>query len=239
MIIIYTLLLSLFSWSSFALEDSVSKSVITILNIFLLTIPLFAIIFSNIYIYNSTEFIELMLSQPIKRSTLWVSLFAGLSIALIASFLLGAGIPILLFIPNMTGATLILDGTLLTLIFVSLAMLCAVITRDKAKGIGISVILWLFYTLIFDALVLIFIFQYSDYPIEKLMIAVSCINPIDIARILVLLQIDLSALMGYTGAIFKEFFGSTIGFGITIFILLLWSAIPLLISLKLFQKKDL
>ena len=180
-----------------------------------------------------------MLSQPIKRSTLWVSLFAGLSIALIASFLLGAGIPILLFIPNMTGVTLILDGTLLTLIFVSLAMLCAVITRDKAKGIGISVILWLFYTLIFDALVLIFIFQYSDYPIEKLMIAVSCINPIDIARILVLLQIDLSALMGYTGAIFKEFFGSTIGFGITIFILLLWSAIPLLISLKLFQKKDL
>ncbi len=75
----YTLILAILSWSSFALEDNSAKGLLTILNVILFTVPLVSILFSTIYLYNSSEFIELLLSQPVKRQKIWLSLFIGLS----------------------------------------------------------------------------------------------------------------------------------------------------------------
>nr|WP_305069569.1 hypothetical protein [Flavobacterium covae] len=66
-IVAYTIILSILSWSSFLLEDNSSKGILTILNVILFTVPLVSILFATIYLYNSAEFIELLLSQPIKR----------------------------------------------------------------------------------------------------------------------------------------------------------------------------
>jgi Cu-processing system permease protein len=46
-------------------------------------------------------------------------------------------------------------------------------------------------------------------------------------------------MMGYTGAIFKNFFGNQVGIIAAFTILLLWVAVPFLISLRKFRKKDL
>src|SRR6478672_655881 len=99
-IIGYTLFLLLVSLSVFNLEDNASKGLASLLNILLIIVPLISIIFSTIYIYNSAEFIELLVSQPLKRSTLWLSLFYGLAISLGISFFIGAGIPIILYQPT-------------------------------------------------------------------------------------------------------------------------------------------
>ncbi len=238
-ILIYTLILCVFSWSIFSLEDNTSKGIMSLLNIILLTVPLVSIIFANIYMYNSAEFIELLVSQPVKRSAIWSSLFLGLTFALNTSFFIGIGIPVLLFVPQMTGITVIVTGMLITTIFVSVAMLCAIMMRDKARGIGLSIMIWLFWSLIYDGLVLFFMFQYADYPIEKPMAILSAFNPIDLARIQVLLQIDVAALMGFTGAIFKKMFGTATGLFISFLIMILWIVVPYFISLKLFNKKDL
>ncbi|MBK9736344.1 MAG: ABC transporter permease subunit [Saprospiraceae bacterium] len=238
-VLVYTFVLAAFAWSVFSLEDNTAKGVLSLLNVVLLTVPLVSIIFSNIYMYNSSEFIELLVSQPIKRSTIWISLFLGLVIALNTAFLIGIGIPVLLFVPDMTGMTIVMTGIMVTSIFVSIAVLCSILTRDKAKGIGLAIMTWLFLTLIYDGLVLFLMFQYSDYPIEKAMVIVSALNPIDLARILVLLQVDVAALMGYTGAIFKHIFGTSFGFVISIVLMFLWVLIPFLISLRKFKHKDL
>jgi len=50
---------------------------------------------------------------------------------------------------------------------------------------------------------------------------------------------DVSALMGYTGAIYKDFFGSSLGLLYTLGIMLLWSVVPLWLSTIAFRKKDL
>jgi Cu-processing system permease protein len=50
---------------------------------------------------------------------------------------------------------------------------------------------------------------------------------------------DVSALMGYTGAIFKDFFGSQAGSFVAAIVLFLWVIIPVWLSMKKFQKKDL
>lgn len=238
-VLMYTFLLLLIALSVFNLESNSAKGLLSLLNIILILVPLISIIFSTIYIYNSSEFIELLVSQPVKRKSIWLSLFGGLASSLSLAFFIGAGIPILLYHADATGVTMILTGLFLTIVFVSIAMLAAGITRDKAKGIGLSILLWLYFSLIFDALVLFFLFQFQDYPLERAMVFFSFLNPIDLGRIQILLQMDISALMGYTGAIFREFFGNYIGVLLSFLGLLIWIVVPLMWSLKKFSKKDL
>src|SRR3982751_115632 len=95
-VLVYTLFLLAASFSVFSLEDNSSKGLLSLLNIILIVVPLVSIIFSTIYIYNSAEFIELLVSQPLKRKKIWISLFSGLSVSLGLAFFVGAGIPILL-----------------------------------------------------------------------------------------------------------------------------------------------
>ena len=121
----------------------------------------------------------------------------------------------------------------------AIAMLAVVKTRDKAKGIGVAILLWLYFSLLFDGLVLFLLFQFADYPIEKGMIAVSALNPIDLSRILILLQLDVSAMMGYTGAVFKDFFGTYTGILFSVVALLLWIVLPVWYSTRKFNTKDL
>ncbi len=238
-VLAYTFFLLVISLSVFNLEDNTSKGLLSLLNIVLIIVPLICIIFSTIYMYNSTEFIELLVSQPLRRKTIWLSLFYGLAGSLSIAFFVGAGIPIILYEPTSTGFMLLTAGIVLSVIFVAIALLAAVLTRDKAKGIGVAILLWLYFSLLFDGLVLFLLFQLQDYPLEKIMIGISAFNPVDLCRILILLQMDVSALMGYTGAVFKDFFGTETGLLFCASILLLWMIIPVWFSVRKFKRKDL
>ncbi len=238
-ILVYLFFLLVSSFSVFSIEDSGSKGLLSLLNIILLIVPLISIIFSSIYVYNSAEFVELMVSQPLQRKTIWMSLFTGLAGALSLAFIVGVGIPICIYQPNSTGLYMLVTGVLLSTIFVAIAMLAAIQTRDKAKGIGIAILLWLYFSILFDGLVLFLLFQFADYPLEKPMIVMTALNPIDLSRILILLHLDISAMMGYTGAIFRNFFGTTTGMFISFGILLVWVFLPFWLSLRKFNRKDL
>lgn len=238
-VVAYTIFLFVFSMGLFLMEDSPEKSMASILTVNLIVIPLISMVFSAIYIYNSAEFIEFLAAQPIKRKTLWISIFSGLSLSLVLAFLLGCGIPILIFSNTATGWTMLLMGTLLSIIFVAIALLACVYTKDKARGIGTSILLWFYFTVVFDGIVLFLLFQLMDYPLENILVGFSILNPIDLARILILLKMDISALMGASSAVFKLIFGGSWGMLVATFVMLLWIAVPLFLSLNKFYRKDL
>ena len=237
--IAYTLMLFIISLSIFNLEDNSAKGLLSLLNIILIIIPLVSLLFSTIYVYNSSEFLELLVSQPLQRKTIWMSIFIGLATVVSLAFIIGVGLPIILFEISAIGVMMLFTGILLSVIFVALALLVAVIARDKAKGIGAVILLWLYFSIIFDGLVLFVLFQFADYPLEKVMVGIAVLNPIDLSRILILLKLEISALMGYTGAIFKNFFGTTLGMAISFITLMAWAIIPTWLSLKKFKSKDL
>lgn len=238
-VILYTVLLFVISWSVLGLESNFTKATLSLLNVVLLVVPLVSITFSTIYVYNSGQFIELLLSQPVPRTKIWLNIFLGLSGALILAFLLGCGIPILLYSSIETGFSLIIIGIFLSVIFTSFAMLSAILSRDRAKGIGISIFIWLFFAIIFDGILLVLMFQFADYPIEGIMATLAALNPIGLSRIFVLLQLNISAMLGYSGAVFQQIFGSGNGMGISLLILIIWAVLPLLWSMVQFNKKDL
>ncbi|MCK9480328.1 MAG: ABC transporter permease subunit [Bacteroidia bacterium] len=238
-VIAYTLFLLLFSLGLFMLEDVPEKSLMSLLTLNLILVPLVSTMFSTIYIYNSSEFIELLAAQPIKRKRLWMSVFLGLTTALTIAFLIGCGLPILLFSPTGVGISMIITGVFLTVIFISISLLTSVYIQDKTKGIGAALLLWLYFALLFDGLVMFILFQLLEYPLEGVIVGLSILNPIDLVRIVVLIKMDISALMGVTSAVFKQSFTGSIGSIISFSVLVLWIAIPLVLSLRKFAKKDL
>jgi len=237
-ILAYTVFLFLVSLSLFNMEEDSSKAILSLLNIILIVVPLISMIFTTIHYYNSYEFIELMLSQPMSRRKILLSEYGGVSLSLLGSFLIGVGIPVLLYSPGSVGFSLLFTGCSLTLVFTSLAFLTSVKARDKARGIGVALLLWFYFALIYDGLILLILFNFSDYPLEKITLILSALNPIDLGRISIMLKMDVSALMGYTGALYKDFFGSGTGTLFTVCIMLLWVAAPLWLALRVFKKKD-
>lgn len=235
----YTLFLLAVSLGLFNLGGDPTKGLVSLLNIVLIVTPLVSIVFATIHFYNAAEFIELLAAQPVQRSTIVWSEFIGLAAALTLAVLAGIGLPVLLFAPTATGFTLLAMAVGLSLAFVSLALLASVLTRDKAKGIGAALLLWFYFALLYDALVLFLMFGFADYPLEKAMVAFIALNPIDLARVVVLLQMDISALMGYTGALFREFLGTGWGMGFAFITLLLWMFVPAGLAVRTFLKKDI
>ena len=235
----YTAFLFLVAMSLFQMEENSSKAVMSLTNIVLIVVPLVSMVFSTIHWYNSYEFIELMLTQPIGRKKVLLSEYTGISTSLVAAFLVGVGGPVVVYQFDATGMALILIGSLLTLVFTSIAFLGSVLSKDKARGIGVALMLWFYFALIYDGLVLLILFSFSDYPLEKLTLLLSSLNPVDLGRIFLMLQLDISALMGYTGATYKDFFGSHLGLLYTTGIMVLWIALPLWLATRSFMKKDL
>ncbi|HEX7905159.1 MAG TPA: ABC transporter permease subunit [Chitinophagaceae bacterium] len=238
-IITYTIFLFIVSVSMFRMEENSSRAMLSLLNIVLIVLPLVSLVFTTIHYYNSYEFIELMLSQPMSRTRILLSEFGGVTISLLSSFWIGIGVPVLLYSADATGFALLFTGTALTLVFTSIAFLASVRSKDKARGIGFALLLWFYFALIYDGLILLILFAFSDYPMEKFTLLLSALNPIDLGRIFIMLKMDISALMGYTGALYKDFFGSGTGILFTTGIMLCWAALPLLAAIRSFQKKDM
>lgn len=238
-VLAYLLFLLVISMSFFNLESNATKGLMSLLNIILIVLPLVSIVFATIHVYNSYEFMELMIAQPIRRSDIFLGEYLGLAASLCIAFCIGVGVPVFIYDGSFRGVILVLCGLLLTLVFVSLAFLATVLARDKARGIGLALLLWFFCTILYDGIVLMSMFAFSDYPLEKAVMGLVFLNPVDLTRIAMLLQLDAAALMGYTGALFQHFFGSGIGAGLSLLAMLLWIVWPLWLAVRIFNRKDI
>ena len=104
--------------------------------------------------------------------------------------------------------------------------------------LSVGITLWLVFAVLYDGLVLAVTVWYQDYPLETATIAMVTANPIDLARIIVMLTFDYAALMGYTGAVFQKFFGEALGILVSATSLALWTVIPFTLGARAFKKKD-
>lgn len=219
------------------------KIIVSLMSLSIYLVPLISIILGSMYYYSSREFIELLLTQPIKRSHVFAGIYMGLAAILSLCYLLGIMLPLLwhakINADNLsTFLILFISGISLTFIFTGLAFWISAVYIDKSKGLGLTIIVWLMFSIVYDGLLLIGINAFGSYPLEKPVIAASVLNPIDLARLLLLMKIDMSALMGYTGAVYERFFGTNNGIIISLVSLTIWIILPAVIGMRKFIKKD-
>ncbi len=241
--LIYFLFYFVSTTSLLYLGGDLSKALISMMNIIIILSPLIGTLFGIMYFYNSREFAELLLAQPIKRSSIFAGQYLGLSLSLSISFFLGTGIPFSIY--GLFGSAeiwdfsiLLISGIFLTFIFTGISFLIAVRNENRIKGFGIAILVWLFLAVIYDGLFLLSLIIFKDYPIEKLSLLLTVLNPIDLSRILVILKMDISALLGYTGAVFNKFFGTNTGTLVSLSMLIFWTVWPIVGFMYYVKKKD-
>ena len=229
---VYFLFYLLLGFVLLFLNNDLSKAVITLMNVIIVLVPLIGTIFGVMYFYNSREFTELLLAQPLKRSSIFLGQFFGVATSLTLSLILGLGLPFVLYGLFKSDAIwnfslLLITGSFLTFIFTGLAFNIALSNENKIKGFGYAVLLWLFLAVIYDGLFLLSLIVFEEYPLDTFSLIAAMANPIDLSRTLILLKLDISALLGYTGAVFKQFFGTSTGLFISFGLLLLWCILPI------------
>lgn len=240
---VYFLFYLLLGFVLLFLNNDVSKAIITLMNIIVVLVPLIGTIFGIMYFYNSREFTELLLAQPVPRTSIFLGQYLGVAASLTLSLVLGLGIPFVfygLFKSNaiFDFSLLLVTGAFLTLIFTALAFNIALSNENRIKGFGYAVLLWLFMAVIYDGLFLISLILFEEYPLDAFSLTATMLNPVDLSRTLILLKLDISALLGYTGAVFKQFFGTGSGLLLSLFMLVLWTLLPLWRMVVVARRKD-
>ncbi|MBR9920226.1 MAG: ABC transporter permease [Bacteroidetes bacterium] len=241
--ILYTLFYLLLTTGLLLLSPNISKVIISLMNVILFLVPLVASMLGILYYYNTRDFIELLLAQPLNRQNIFLGQYFSISASLGISLLAGIGIPFLFYgilsSPEIFNyLTLLVTGLFLNFIFAAIAFLLALKNENKIRAFGSTIILWLFFAVIYDGIILLLLSFFRDYPLEKFTLGASLLNPIDLSRIMILLQLDIAALMGFTGAVFSKFFGSGFGIAISLSSLALWILIPLWRINRISLKKD-
>ena len=225
------------------LNHDLSKAVITLMNIIIILVPLIGTIFGVMYYYNSREFTELLLAQPIKRSSIFLGQYFGVATSLSLSLVIGLGLPFILYgIFNSSAiwnfSLLLVTGAFLTFIFTALSFVIALSNENKIKGFGYAILLWLFMAVIYDGIFLISLLYFEDYPLDKFSLVATMLNPVDLSRVLILLKLDISALLGYTGAVFQKFFGTDFGLLLSLVLLIFWVCVPTFFIWRIAKRKD-
>lgn len=224
-------------------SEDPTKALTSLMNVALFIVPLVSVVFGTMFLYHAREFIEVLLAQPIARGRLYAGLYLGLTAPLALALTAGIGVPFVLRGASdaASGGSLVMligAGVGLTAAFTALAFLVAVRTDDRARGLGIAIALWLACTVLYDGLVLMLVASFADYPLERPMLGLMLANPVDLARVALLLRFDLAALMGYTGAVFARFFGTAGGMALATTALLAWIALPVGLGARAFRRKD-
>lgn len=177
-----------------------TKAIISHNNLALITLPLFSLLLSTTYFYNNKNFISFVLTQPIKRLWLFLSIFISLSLSLIIGFLLGSFLPFYYLLGiDYTYIRVLLLNAFVIPIFTSLGILLALIEEDRLKGVGLALLVWLIFSALYDGLLLYIIILFSDYPIEKFVIFLTLLNPIDLIRLTTLMDTGLHEIIGFVG----------------------------------------
>ncbi|MEL6812220.1 MAG: ABC transporter permease, partial [Bacteroidota bacterium] len=225
------------------LNNNLSKAVITLMNVIIILVPLISTIFGVMYYYNSREFTEMLLAQPVKRSSIFLGQYFGVALSLSLSLILGLGIPFVAYGIFKSNAIwdfslLLITGSILTLIFTALSFNIALANENKIKGFGYAILLWLFMAVIYDGIFLMSLLIFEEYPLDTFSLGATLFNPIDLSRVLLLLKLDISALLGYTGALFQKFFGTGLGVLLSAGALGVWVILPTYFIYRRSRTKD-
>ncbi|NNE71526.1 MAG: ABC transporter permease subunit [Rhodothermales bacterium] len=219
------------------------RALVSLVNVVLLLVPLGALVFGTMHLYNARDFILLLLTQPVERKSLFGGIYLGLAIPESLGLIVGLVTPFALHGKLSAGVAIelaVLTGlaVLLTCIFTALALLIATHAKDRVRCIGIALGVWLAMAIVYDGMVLLAVNALAEFPIEKPLMALMMVNPVDLARVLLLNLFDAQALMGYTGAVFARFFASPMGFTLVAFSLTAWLLVPFVLTRRAFARKD-
>lgn len=220
-----------------------ATALVSLLDVMLIVTPLAALVLGTIQVHHAREVTELLLAQPVTRRRLFVGLWGGTAGPLLLALALGIPAPFVWHGLIGGPATGLLVGTTiaavtLALIGNALAFVIALRIDDRVRALGVALAAWLVAAVLWDGVVLLVAMLFAGRPIEGPLLAMLALNPVDVARVLLLLGSDAAAMLGYTGAVLARTLGTAVGQATLAALLLAWSAVPIWLAVRTFERKD-
>ncbi|MCL6523397.1 MAG: hypothetical protein K6T34_01940 [Thermoflavifilum sp.] len=239
----YGIMLFLLTTSMLYLTGDYMQVIISLMYVMLYLIPLLTLVIGIMYGYQIREYISWILAHPLSRKQVFSAYYFSLSFSLMLYFLVGVGIPFFIagiWQSSAIGALgmLLLCGSLLIIVFSGISLSIVFAFDNKLAGLGIALLFWFTCTILYDAFFLIAVIAFQEYPLDVWAIIATILNPVDMSRILMIFHVNLSALLGYTGAVIRQDLGAWKG---TLGIILgytIWIIMPFWFYLKLTTQKD-
>jgi len=249
--VLFTVLTLLIAWfgmitSGYAGFQDFIRTSASIINLGGFLIPLFALLLGVFSFLSNPEYLELLTTQPASRSQVLLGKYLGLVLTVLGASILGFGLPgiVIALGIGVEGALsyffVVGYSVLLAIAFTGLSVLISLLSGRRQIALGIAIAVWIFYELLYGILMLGTTLYLSPATLKVVLSLGLLGNPIDIARVLSLLQVGGPHLFGPAGATLIKMTGSpflttAIGIGG----LLIWSVAPVLVSVRIFRKQDL
>jgi Cu-processing system permease protein len=225
-------------------EDKGSRVVASLLNLVNLLVPLFSLIFGSLSFHSSLPFLEVLLTRSISRKELFLGKWAGSALGLALAFAIGITVPYLIFGNYEKNSlylfsVLLFFGVLLNFAFVSISFLISSFLSSRELVLALAFGIWFYVYLIYDLIIVWVGISFGDYPLEFPVLGLILFNPVDVVRMIILLQMDLASLLGFTAAFFQKYLGTRGGIFAGTISLLIWIIFPLYLGYRKFSMRDL
>ncbi len=245
---ILTLLLAYFGMvtSGYAGFQDFTRTAASIINLGGFLIPLFAMLLGVFSFITNQDYFEILVTQPVSRSKVLLGRYLGLLLTILGASLLGFGLPgvLIALVIGVVGAQsyllVVVYSMMLAMVFTGLSVLISLVARRRQIALGIALGVWVFYELVYGMIMLGTTLYLPPNVLKTVLPAGLMGNPVDIARVLSLLQVGGPHLYGPAGATLVKLTGSTAMatvFGL--FGLLGWIVIPVVVSMKIFERQNL
>ena len=223
--------------------ENFSRTTASLLNLCLLLAPLVALSLGAGAIAGERErgTLTYLLSQPVSRRELLLGKFAGLLISIglatIAGFGL-AGIPIAVYGSAMDAGTYLVFLLLvlaLVAVMTSLGLVASVVSSTRAQALGLAMLVWFVFVLLFD-LLLIGVVSATSLSGAGLLLALLA-NPVEVVRVLAIIHLEPDLeILGPFGGFVLERLGVGGATAVLATALLAWVSVPVAAAMMLFDR---
>ncbi len=222
------------------------RTTVTMLNLVLIIVPVVALVAGGQSLCSDPGYFEFLTSQPVSRTQILVGkvagLFAALTIMTVFGFSLGGLIVALKTQSEGIWKYSIFVGTSITLglVFIAFSAMLSILANRKPMAIVTALILWFFFLFVYDLIVLSASYYVQEAYLRKMLYFSLLGNPIDMARVVVLMAVGGEAALGAAGAGLLRMFGGAVTSAISAAVLFIgWIGVPLVIAAVVFRTQDI
>jgi len=218
----------------------------SLLSLVLYVVPLIALTMGMLSFTSERSVSELLFAQPVTRTEILLGKLAGLFASMVTATLIGfgAGGVVIAVRAGSEGAgrypAFVALSLLLALAFLTLSGLVAFLFQRKARAFGVTLILWFFFVVFYDLLVIGGSLLLKERTANVFIFASLFGNPVDMVRVASLIVLDGKEIFGAAGGALVRFLGGeTASLLFLLGGLLLWIVIPFLASCHLLKRQDI
>ena len=223
-----------------------ARTAASLVQLVLLLIPLASLVFGALALTPDRGAAELLYAQPVSRASILAGRMLGVWAALVAAEFLGFGAAGLV-VRGQAGpdgawqyGALVVTSAALTAVFLAIAALLASANAGRrTRVLASALVVWFVTAVLFDIAVLAMASTLRSGAASRLMVVATLVNPVDAARVGVLVVIDgVSAFGAGSLALFRLTGGPAMAVALAGLSLGMWVVVPLLLAIRRLRAAD-